>query len=89
MREEADTSTVRPFSSSTGRWLNSATLRTGPSHDIAMSGSRWYAPALRAYSTADTTETSSSPATSRPFSSVGEPVTSSPSSGTTPRSIAP
>ena len=35
-----DTSTVAPSSSATGRLLNSITLRTGPSHVIARSGSR-------------------------------------------------
>ena len=62
---------------STGRRENSATLCTGPSQVMARSGSRWYAAAFRAYSTADTTLTCSSPAASRSFSSDAVPVTSS------------
>jgi hypothetical protein len=68
---------------------NSETLRTGPSHEIARSGRRRYRCESRAYSTAETTLTSSVPAAIARLSAVGTPSTSSASSGTTPRSMAP
>jgi len=73
------------------RLLNSATLRTGPSQEIARSGRSSRSLAWRAYSIALITLMSSSPATSKSFSSEGVPVTSSPPGGkaTMPRSIAP
>ncbi len=89
MREDALSSTVHPDSSSTGRLEKSATLCTGPSQVIARSGSRWYAAAFRAYSTAETTLTCSAPAASRSFSSDAVPETSSAGTLTSPRSMAP
>src|SRR2546428_767576 len=91
VRDEAESSTVRPSSCRTVRRLNSATLRTGPSQEMASSGRSTRSFAWRAYSIALMTLTSSSPATSRSFNSAGVPVTSSPpwGSATMPRSIAP
>ena len=89
VRDDAVRSTVQPSSSFTGRRENRATLCTGPSQVMARSGSRWYAAAFRAYSTAETTLTCSSPAASRSFSSDAVPVTSSAGTRTSPRSIAP
>ena len=79
---------VRWSSSASGRREKSATLWTGPSQVMARSGSRWYSAAFRAYSTAETTLTWSSPAASRSLSSDAVPVTSSAGTLTSPRSIA-
>src|SRR5678815_178782 len=83
------TMTRLPSSSSAAERENSMTLRTGPSQEIARSGSRRYRLASRAYSTADTTLISSVPSAMRRLSALGTPVTILPPSGTTPRSIAP
>ena len=88
VREDAVTRMVRRSSSASGRRENSATLCTGPSQLIARSGSRWYSAAFRAYSTAETTLTCSSPAASRSLSSEAVPVTRLAGTPTSPRSIA-
>lgn len=56
---------------------------------MARSGNNRYRSQSRAYSTADTTLTSSAPAAIWAFSAVGTPVTSVPLNGTAPRSMAP
>ena len=83
------TTTRWPPSWVAGRSLNSMTLRTGPSQEIARSGRSKYRSQSRAYSTADTTLTSSDPSAMRRFSAVGTPSTIDPASGTIPRSTAP
>jgi len=88
VRDESLSRTVRPSNCPTGRLENSATLFTGPSLVIPISGRSRSRSAWRAYSTALITLTSSSPATSSSFSSAGVPVTSSAGTVTAPRSMA-
>jgi hypothetical protein len=89
VRDDAVSSTVHPDRSSIGRLEKRATLCTGPSQVIARSGNRWYAAALRAYSTAETALTCRAPAASRSLSSDAVPETSSAGMLTSPRSMAP
>jgi len=83
------TSTRQPSSRSAGCFEKSRTLRTGPSQEMARSGSKTYRFASRAYSTAETTLTSRLPAAIWRLSSVGTPSTSVASKRTAPRSTAP
>src|ERR671921_243078 len=83
------TSTRRADRLAAGRREKSITLRTGPSQEIARSGSSRYRAASRAYSTAEMTLMSSAPFAISRLRLDRMPSTSSASSATTPRSMPP